>query len=69
MLLHWDTNTTRSQLRANFSLGAENPDIKISNLMGNTLSLGVNSVDVLGDLLIAGTDNEAALLFNQLPLF
>jgi hypothetical protein len=69
LLLHWDSNTTRSQLRAGFSLGAENPDIKISNLMGDSLSLGVNSVDVVGDLLIAGTDNEAVLLFNQLPVF
>ncbi len=67
-MLHWDTNPSRSQLRPAFSLGADNADVKVVNLMGGASSLGVNSLDVIDDMVVVGTDNEALVLFNKLPL-
>lgn len=58
----------RSQLQPAFSMGTDKSDIRITNLMSGASSLAVNSLDVADDMVVAGTDNEALLLFNHLPL-
>lgn len=50
-------------------LGGDKGDVRVSTLLGGTTTLGVNSLDVADDLLVAGTDNEALLLLNHLPVY
>eukprot|EP00054_Salpingoeca_dolichothecata_P014505 m.82084 g.82084 ORF g.82084 m.82084 type:complete len:355 (+) comp21027_c0_seq1:78-1142(+) len=67
-LLHWDTNPSRLDSRTGFSIAPEGDNLSITNLIGSTTSLGVNSIDSEAELLACGTDNEALVLFGNLKI-